>query len=226
MTRRVTALVPAHDEATRIGATVRAIRALPEVDEIVVVDDGSTDATAEAARQAGARVLRAPRNLGKGAALEGALARIPPADVYLLLDADLGSSASEAGALLAEVLEGRADLAIAALPRQRGHGGLRLVKRTSAALIRMLGGIRVAEPMSGQRAVTREVLESVRPLARGFGVETAMTIDAARFRFRVAEVPLRMEHAATGRDAAGFLHRARQGRDLLAAAALRALRLR
>jgi hypothetical protein len=73
------------------------------------------------------------------------------------------------------------------------------------------------EPLSGQRAIRRNVLDSVRPLAPGFGVEVAMTIDAVRAGFRVLEVPVAMEHAVTGRDVAGFLHRGRQGLDLLRA---------
>jgi hypothetical protein len=90
----------------------------------------------------------------------------------------------------------------------------------------VLSGFRPDEPMSGQRALTHEVLSAVRPLASGFGLETAMTIDAVRFGFRVVEVHVGMEHRPTGRDLRGFLHRARQGRDVLAAVWLRALRLR
>ena len=222
---RALALVAARDEAGFVGPTVDAIRAL-SLDEIVVVDDGSGDGTAAEAAAAGARVLIAPGRLGKGEALEAALDRIPPADVYLLLDADLGSTASAAGSLLELVRRGDADLAIAALPRQAGHGGFRIVKRLSASLIRTLSGFRAREPMSGQRAVSRRVLEAVRPLAPGFGVETAMTIDAVRLGFRVVEVEVPMSHRATGRDPAGIAHRARQGRDVLSAVWPRAIGLR
>lgn len=219
------ALVPARDEAGWVGDTVRAIRGLP-VDEVVVVDGGSRDGTAAEARAAGARVLSSARPLGKGDALEAALDRIPPATLYLLLDADLGATAAEAAALLDEVEAGRADLAVAALPPNPDHGGFRLVKRASAAVIRMLSGFEAAEPLSGQRALTREVLAAVRPLAGGFGLETAMTIDAVRMGFRVVEVQLPMRHRSTGRDARGFLHRGRQARDLLLAATPRALGIR
>lgn len=223
---RVVAVVPARNEAGRVGFAVEAIRRLLDVDEVVLVDDASEDGTAEEAREAGARALMAPRNLGKGRALEAALDLVPRADVYLLLDADLGETAGEAGLLLDAVLRGDADLAIGVLPRDPRHGGFRIVKRLSAALIRVLSGFEATEPMSGQRALTRQVLETVRPLAHGFGVETAMTIDAARFGFRIREVPVPMAHRPTGRDVRGFMHRAAQGRDLLAAAAVRAIGLR
>ena len=222
---RVVALVAALNEAERVSTTVEAIATVSGVDEIVVVDGGSSDATAEEARGAGARVLIAPASAGgKGGALEGALDRIEPAGIYLLLDADLGSTAKEAELLLVAVKGGLADLAIGTLPRQEGHGGFRLVKRTAKGVILGLAGFRTREPLSGQRAMRREVLDAVRPLARGFGVEVAMTIDAVRAGFRVVEVPVAMEHAATGRDLRGFMHRAHQGLDLLRATGPRLLR--
>jgi glycosyl transferase family 2 len=224
--QRVVAVVAARDEAALIAATVEAIRTIAQVDEIVVVDDGSADDTADRAHGSGARVLTAPRNVGKGGALEAALDRIEPADVYLFLDADLGETAKEAGPLLDEVVSGRADLAIGVLPRDPRHGGFLVVKRLGTAVIRLLSGFRAAEPLSGQRAVVRAALDAVRPLAAGFGLETAMTIDAVRMGFRVREVAVLMRHAPTARDLAGFRHRARQGLDLLSAAIPRALRLR
>lgn len=211
------ALIAARNEAGRIGDTVRAVKTLPEVERIYVVENGSWDATTGEARGSGAHVLSAPGRMGKGDALEAALRRIPPARAYLFLDGDLGASAKEAALLLEPVLGGRADLAVGVFPRDARHGGFGLVKRASARLIRSLTGVEVDEPMSGQRAMTREVLESVRPLAHGFGLEVGMTIDALRLGFRLHEVPVAMEHRYTGRDAAGFVHRARQGLHILRA---------
>lgn len=218
---RVVALVAARNEAGRVGPTIRAIRHIEAVDRVVVADGGSADGTAEEARIAGAAVLLGPRSGGKGGSLEGALERIAPADVYLFLDADLEGSAVDGRIVLDEVVSGRADLAIGILPRQAGHGGFRLVKGAARAVIRLLAGFRTEEPLSGQRAITAEALEAVRPLAPGFGVEAAMTIDALRAGFRVIEVPVAMTHAVTGRDLGGFAHRARQGWDLIRAAAAR-----
>lgn len=216
----------ARDEGERVGATVRALRALGLVTEIVVVDDGSNDDTAAEARAAGARVLRTRRNRGKGGALEAALDRIGPADVVLLMDADVGASASSAAALLEPVLSGRADLTVGVLPADPRHGGFGLVKRLARWLVSRAAGFDPAEPLSGQRAVARDVLEGCRPLAHGFGVETAMNIDAARLGARIVEVPVTMEHAYTGRDLRGFVHRATQGVDAVRAAVPRMLRLR
>ena len=221
---RVTALVPARDEALVVGRTVAALRTIEDITEVVVVDDGSRDETAGVAGAAGARVLRSPANRGKGSALEGALARLEPAEVYLLIDADVGGTASEATRLLEPVLAGELDLAIGALPPL--PGGLGSVRAMAAWMIERVGAMRTESPLSGQRAVRGDALQACRPLARGFGVETAMTMDALRLGFRVGEVPVPMTHQLTGRDLIGFAHRGRQGWNILWAALPRILGLR
>ncbi|HEU4355602.1 MAG TPA: glycosyltransferase [Actinomycetota bacterium] len=219
------ALVAARDEADRVGATVQALRSIAHVTEVVVVDDGSMDGTASEALAAGAGVLRLSRPVGKGGALEGALRRLAEPDVWLLADADLGATAADLARVLEPVLEGRADLAIAAFPPGEG-GGFGIVKRFAARSIGLVCGFVPGEPLSGQRAATAATIAACRPLARGFGVETAMTIDAVRAGLRVLEVAAALEHRATGRDARGFAHRGRQGLDILLAVLARTLGLR
>jgi hypothetical protein len=222
MDLRAVALVAAHDESARIADTVAALHAL--VDEVVVVDDGSSDGTSSVALVAGATVLRASRRRGKGRAIEESLERLPPADVWLLADSDLGLTASGLGPLVDAVREGDADIAIATFPKL-GGGGFGIVKRTAARLIRAACGFDPREPLSGQRALTAAALAAVRPLAPGFGLEVGMTIDAVRAGLRVVEIPIEgLSHRPTGRGPQGFAHRARQGADILAAVAARAVR--
>jgi glycosyltransferase involved in cell wall biosynthesis len=209
----VIVLIPAHEEAERIAATVTAASAIEGVDRVLVVDDGSADDTAMRAEAAGAQVVRLGRNEGKGAAMDAGYALIrDEADVVLLLDGDLGESASQGGLLLEPVLSGAADMVVAAFPRPAGKAGFGLVRGLARAGIRALGGRRFepTAPLSGQRALDRDALEAVTPFASGYGVEVAMTIRALRAGLRVVEIPTRMAHAATGRDIAGFVHRGRQ----------------
>jgi hypothetical protein len=210
-------LMPAYNEAARIVDTVRAARALPGVARVVVIDDGSTDETAARAKAAGATVIRQPKNGGKGAALRAGLAAHPgdPRDILLLLDADLGASAAEAAVLLAPVAADEADLAIAGFP-PAGKAGFGLVKGLARAGTLLLGRVRLAAPISGQRAVRRWALEAA-PIADGYGVEVAMNIAAAEAGARIVEVPTMMTHAATGRTLAGFRHRGRQFLHIAAA---------
>ena len=210
----VVALVAAFDSADTVGATVTALSGLPAVDEVVVVDDGSVDATAARARDAGARVVSLARNGGKGAALTAGMDATPGAGVYLLVDADTGSSAAGAAPLVETVLGDRADLAVGVLASAGARGGFGAVKRLARWGTRRAGGPDLAAPLSGQRAVRADVLRRCLPLAERFGVETAMSIDAARSGARVVEVDVVMDHRHTGRRLAGFRHRAGQGIDV------------
>ena len=211
---RVVAVVPAKDRADSVGATVAALAALDAVDEVLVVDDGSSDATGEVARRAGAWVLRLPANLGKGGAVAAAVAATPETDVYLLVDADTGASAAAAGALLVPVLGGDADMAVGVLPPAGGRGGFGMVQHLAGAGIRRgARGFRAAAPISGQRAVRGPLLRSL-VLAPRFGLEVGLTIDAVRDGARVVELPVDMDHRHTGRRVDGFLHRGRQGVDI------------
>lgn len=207
-------IIPARDEADRIAATVRAAQALPGVAEVIVVDDGSADDTAAVAAGAGAVVARHARNRGKAAAMETGADRAA-GDLLLFLDADLGATAAEAAALLGPVRRGEADVSVATFPVVPGRGGGRgLVVRLARWGVRRLTGRELSAPLSGQRCLTRAAFTAARPLAPGFGVETAMNVDVLRAGFCVVEVPTRMDHRVTGNDWRAQLHRTRQLRDV------------
>jgi len=227
---QVAVVIPAYNEADRVGATVTAAAVLHGVDVVVVVDDGSRDGTAQAAREAGAPVLRHARNRGKAAAMETGAEAVrlldqreqrPKPRHLLFLDADLGATAAQAGPLIAPVTAGAADMTIAVFTDRVKLGGHGFVVRLSAAGIRRATGWTPVQPLNGQRCLSRAAYDAARPLARGFGVETAMTIDLKRKGMRIAEVEVPLAHRATGTDLQAQLHRARQFADVAWALATR-----
>jgi glycosyltransferase involved in cell wall biosynthesis len=228
---RVAVVIPAKDEAERIAETVTAAGTIVGVDLVVVVDDGSTDDTRHRAEQASAVVVRHPRNRGKAAAMEtGALAvaardeRDADPRVLLFIDADLGATAANTAPLTTPVLAGEADMTIAVLPKQSTPGGGRgLVVNLSRRGIERATGWTPTQPLSGMRCLTRAAFEAARPLARGWGVETALTIDLLTAGYRVQEVPCELHHRVTGTDLRAQLHRARQYRDVALALLTRRL---
>ena len=226
----VAVVIPARNEADRISATVTAALGLPAVALVVVVDDGSKDATAIAARRAGAVVTRHARNRGKGAALETGAEAVrlldqreqrDPARHLLFLDADLGGTAAQAGPLIEPVVAGTADMTIAVFTTTVKLGGHGLVVGLSGAGIRRATGWRPAQPLNGQRCLTRMAFEMARPLAPGWGVETALSIDLLRQGLRVTEVQVELAHRATGTGMRAQLHRAHQLTDVARALAAR-----
>jgi len=226
----VAVVIPARNEADRIQATVTAAAGLSAVALVVVVDDGSKDGTAAAARQAGAAVMRHARNRGKGAAMETGAEAVRLLDQrehrdrprhLLFLDADLAGTAALAGPLIDPVLAGKADMTIAVFAATVKLGGHGLVVGLSGAGIRRATGWQPAQPLNGQRCLTRAAFEAARPLARGWGVETALTIDLLRKGLRVTEVEVELAHRATGTGMRAQLHRAHQLTDVARALAAR-----
>ena len=226
----VAVVIPARNESDRIAETVKAAAGLPGVDIVLVVDDGSADGTAAAAQRAGASVLRHARNRGKAAAMEtGAEAvRLLEADrdagpqhYLLFLDGDLAETAAAAGPLIEPVRSGRADMTIAVFSNRVKQGGHGFVVGLSGAGITRATGWRPAQPLNGQRCLTRAAFEAARPLAAGFGAETGLTIDLLRKGMHVSEVEVPLAHRATGSDWRSQLHRARQFVDVGRALAAR-----
>jgi hypothetical protein len=229
--QRVAVVIPAKDEQARIAATVRAAKAIPNADLVVVVDDGSIDDTQHVARAAGAVVVRHSVNRGKASAMETgasvvAMRDVPgsPPRLLLFVDGDLGETAVNAAPLVPPVLAGKADCAIAVLPSQTGAGGRGLVTGLARRAILRDTGWNPKAPLSGQRCLTRAAFEAALPLARGWGVETGMTLDLLTQGFAVVEVPCDLRHRATGSDLRSQIHRAGQYRDVWLAVASRRFR--
>src|SRR5918996_3809806 len=194
---RVVAIIPAYEEAERVAATISGLRRIEHVDNVLVVDDGSSDETSAAAFRAGADCISLGRNRGKGGALNAGIATVRgyvvagrwrAPDAVLLADADLGSSAEMLARLVDPVLDGAADLAVADLPPQPGAGGFGLVKRMARWGLRARGAGDVREPLSGQRAVAWHALPCLTPFAPKFGVEVQMTLDALAADLSIIEI--------------------------------------
>jgi glycosyltransferase involved in cell wall biosynthesis len=226
----VAVVIPARNEADRIQATVTSAAGIAGVALVVVVDDGSADGTAAVARRAGAVVTRHARNRGKGAAMETGAEAVRVLDQrehrdrprhLLFLDADLADTAALAGPLADPVLAGTADMTIAVFTTTVKLGGHGLVVGLSGAGIQRATGWRPAQPLNGQRCLTRAAFEAARPLARGWGAETGLTIDLLRQGLRVTEVEVELAHRATGTGLRAQLHRAHQLTDVARALAVR-----
>ena len=213
-------IVSAYNEADRVPATVAALRSAFPDGRVVVADDASTDGTAAAARGAGAEVVTAPRNLGKGGATTLAAETVlhrawePRPPVFVLCDGDLAATAEHLPVLVETVRGGDADLAVAAFARRVG-GGFGLAKGFARWAIERRCGLELDEPISGQRALSGEAFRVAVPFAARFGMEIGMTVDVARAGLKVVEVELPLAHRATGRTWRGFLHRGRQLKDFL-----------
>lgn len=172
----IAAIIPAFNEEETIEEIVRTVKQVKEVKQILVVDDGSEDRTAEFARKAGARVISLPHNMGKGGAMNVGVKNTKE-DILLFLDADLlGLKAKHIRDLIRPVASGEVLMSIGVF----GNG------RFATDLAQFL-----MPYLSGQRAVRREVFEKASGLdLTRFGVEFALTryVKSAGISFREVEL--------------------------------------
>lgn len=206
---QISVVVPAFNEQQSIVQTLTAIREWNQRVELILVDDGSKDRTLELARPLVDKWILHERNRGKGKALSSGWKQAG-GDIILFLDADLGETARYGSELLDPIKSGEADMVIACLPRAKKKGGFGLVKGLARFGIRRLSGYHANAPLSGQRAIRREVLTKVGGLAEQFGIEVGLTIDVAQAGFRIVEKDVPFHHRETGRDVKSFLHRGKE----------------
>lgn len=210
----ISIIIPAYNEEIRIKDTLESIKGINEINEIIVVDDGSTDKTTKIASEVNSEkiiVLKLDKNRGKGYALNyGLKIAMKNADIIGFLDADLGSSAKEVKKLIDPMINGDADVVIAKFPPAKKKGGLGFVKGLAKNSVLEMTGVELDATLSGQRLFKKEVLEKFDEIPFGYGVEVGMTIDILKHGFKIREVLVNMTHNETGRDLKGFIHRGKQ----------------
>lgn len=189
---RVAAIIPAFNEAGTIGAVVAGVRGA--LARVVVVDDGSTDSTAQAARNAGAEVVPHAVNRGKGLAVRTGLDRVLAGDFthVLLLDGDMQHRPEEAPRLIDAAVSSRADVVIGArifdrseMPASRYHAN-----RIGSRVLSWFVGIPIEDTQCGFRVFRTDALRPLALNATGYEIETEMLVKVRRRGGLVVSVPV------------------------------------
>jgi len=188
--------IPAYNEEMSIAKVI--LKTKKYVDEVIVVDDGSTDMTAEIAKALGAKVIRHERNMGKGAAIRSLFkkAREEIADVLVTIDADAQHDADEIPLLLKVMGETGADIVIGSrfltketakmVPRYRYIGNRILNIITSVE--------EITDTQSGFRIYSRKAIELIQPAEMGFAVDSEILYKATKLNLKIVEVPINVEY--------------------------------
>lgn len=204
--QRVAAIIPAHNVGHDVAQTIRACRAIPGVDLLIVVDDGSDDDTGRSARAAGAVVVRHSVYRGRASAIETGVkvaamrdrADWPPR-LLLILSGDLGESAVEATALVEAVMTGEADCACSVPSTPDAQHGRSRAQSLARKTIRRATGWEPQCPLSQHRCLTREAVAAAMPFMNGYGLEVAMSIDILVAGLSIVEIPCNFDHTGADR---------------------------
>jgi len=186
------AIIPAFNEEDTIGDVVRGLHGA--VHHILVVDDGSTDATASAARAAGAEVIEHDANRGKGEAIRTAIAELRPRGFthVLMLDADMQHLPAEAPRLLEAAARTGADVVLGErrFDRERMPAARFHANRIGSKALSWFVGSQIVDTQCGFRVFRLAALDGLNFRATGYDIETEMLVKLARRNARIATVPI------------------------------------
>jgi glycosyltransferase involved in cell wall biosynthesis len=197
----VSVIIPALNEEEPIAGVVREVAATKIPADIIVVDNGSTDRTAERAREAGARVVKAPRGYGRACAA-GIASLSPECDIVVFLDGDGSDCPGFMKQLVDPIATGTHDFVIGSRTRgQREPGSMNIQQifagRSAGWLLSILYGVRYTD-MCPFRAIRRDALEKLGMREQTYGWNLEMQMKAARVGLRILEVPVNHRRRAGG----------------------------
>jgi glycosyltransferase involved in cell wall biosynthesis len=202
----ISVVIPVFNEELSVGGIVARTRSILEQRglsyEILVVDDGSVDRSAEISQERGADVLREPHQ-GKGCALRLGFRRAT-GDVIVTLDADGSHQPEEIPLVLRGIVENRADFVVGSRffntdANVQVPNVNRIGNRMFSNLVRLLTGVKITDSQSGFRAIRSSILRKMRLKSRGYEVESEMLIKALKTGARVTEIPISFEQRTTGK---------------------------
>ena len=201
MMSAVSVIIPALNEEEPIAGVVGEVAATNVPVEIIVVDNDSTDRTAQRAREAGARVVKAPRGYGRACAA-GVAALQPECDIVVFLDGDGSDCPEFITQLVGPIAAGTHDFVIGSRTRgQREAGSMNfqqvLSGRIAGAVLRWLYGVRYTD-MCPFRAIRRDALERLGMREQTYGWNLEMQMKVARARLRILEIPVNHRRRAGG----------------------------
>src|SRR5256712_3007280 len=197
----VLAAIPAFNEGTTIGSVV--LRTKQYAEEVVVIDDGSRDDTAEIAALAGAHVIQHARNLGKGTAIRTAwlFARERHPEALVLLDGDHQHDPKDIPRIVDPILAGKADVVLGVrwgktpgMPAYRRIGKRALDYATAAATKKGM----LTDSQCGFRVFSRRALESLEPSESGISIESQILLEAQERNLRIEEVSIESRYDLDG----------------------------
>ena len=182
----VSVILPAYNEEKTVDSVIKTVKSLNYVDEIIVVNDGSLDATEQVAKEAGATVISHTKNRGKGAAIKTGF-KNSKGDIVAFIDADLQKLGPEqVDKMIQPILNGEADVTKTKFKREAG----RVTELTAKPLLSFFfPEIRFEQPLSGQFAAKRSFLSNIQ-LEDDYGVDVGIVLDADVMGARVKEVDI------------------------------------
>jgi glycosyltransferase involved in cell wall biosynthesis len=195
---RLSVVIPAYNEKETLEELVRRVRAVPIPKEIILVDDGSTDGTADVLADMEGdrdlRILRHERNRGKGASLRTGFSQVT-GDIVIIQDADLEYDPQQYPLLIQPIVEGVADVVygsrfLTVSPHRVLYYWHRVANRLLTTLSNMFTDLNLTDMETCYKVFRREVIETIGPTLRqnGFGIDPELTAKVARRQYRIYEL--------------------------------------